>query len=281
MSGPRDGHTATSLARGAVLVAGGWAGEGRPPSASAELYEPERDKWSAVGDMQTARGGHAAAALGGDRVLVAGGWVSRGRYTAATEIFDPASGSFASGPDLPYAADALDAVALPDGQVLVAGGRVQPGVASDAAVLIAPDGTLRMVGPMLQPRFKHVMVALPSGSVLVIGGTADDRVLLDSTEIFDPSKEKFSAGPTLVHGRYKMAGAATVLPDGRVVVAGGGAGVELVDPVLGTSRSIDGDNVVRSFSTVTLIGDQVRIVGGYDERISLTRSDLAIPLDQL
>lgn len=49
----------------------------------------------------------------------------------------------------------------------------------------------------------------------------------------------------------------------------------------GTSRSIDGGKVVRSFSTVTLIGEQVRIVGGYDERIRLTGSDLAIPLDQL
>lgn len=281
LSGPRDGHTATALAGGAVLVAGGFAGEGRPALATAELYDPESGTWSDVGDLQTARGGHAAAAFGRHRVLVAGGWVGSGQYTSSTEIFDLATGSFAAGPDLPYPTDALDAVALPNGDVLVAGGRLQGDIASDVAVVIAADGTLRRVGALLQPRFKHVMVALPGGNVLVIGGTADDRVLLDSTEIFDASTETFRAGPRLVHGRYKLAGSATVLPDGRVVVAGGGTGVELIDPVQGTSRSIHADNVVRSFSTVTVIGDQVRIVGGYDERIRLTLSDLAIPLDQL
>ena len=125
------------------------------------------------------------------------------------------------------------------------------------------------------------MVTLPSGQALVIGGTTDDQDLLADTEIFDPATDEFRPGPRLRNGRYKISGAA-VLPDGRVVVAGGGSGVEVIDPSTGISRPVPEAGQGRaSFSTVGLSHGTLRVIGGYDEAIRLTGTDLAIPLDRL
>lgn len=268
----RDSHTAVQVADGTVVVAGGFAAEGTPPLDSVEILEPRAAAWQTVGDLVTARGGHAAAALGGDRMLVAGGWVAPQTYTNTTEIFDARTEQFRPGPDLPVAVDGLAASSLDDGSVLVTGGQRRPGVASARAAVVTPEGELRVVGPMLHARFKHVSVTLPSGEVLIIGGTDDDQRLLNSTEIFDPSTGTFRAGPTMTTGRYKLSGSAAVLPDGRVVVAGGGSGVEVLDPSRLTSeRLLDIPPMRSSFSTVNLVGDaDLLILGGYDENIALT-----------
>ncbi len=282
LSDARDAHTATLLPSGGVLVTGGFSGEGVPPLSSAEVFDPGAGSWSPVDSLATGRGGHAAARLGTDRVLVAGGWVRSRTYTAETEVFDPASRSFGPGPALPVAVDGLEAVALVDGRVLVTGGQRAPGVATDQAVVVAADGTtLDVVGPLDTARFKHTMVALADGRVLVIGGTTDDVTLLTSTELFDPATGSFSPGPELRHGRYKLAGGATLLPDGRVLVGGGGEGLEVIDVDAGASSVVNAASGIASFGTVSLSGDTVLVVGGYDRQIDLTRRYLAIPLTAL
>ena len=84
------------------------------------------------------------------------------------------------------------------------------------------------VGRLREARFKHALVPWVDGTVLVVGGTSDDRRLLDSTEVFDPRTSSFRPGPRLAHGRYKLTGGVAALPDGRVVVAGGGPGAEVI-----------------------------------------------------
>jgi hypothetical protein len=281
MGTPRDGHTATLLTDGRVLVVGGFSGEGQPPLATAEVFDPEADTWQQVGDLAVARGGHAAALLGDGRVLVAGGWVSSGTYTASTEIFDPASGELTSGPDLPQAVDGLAATTLADGSVLVAGGQSAPGVASDLAVRVFADGSASRAGSLRRARFKHALVTLPSGTALAIGGTSDDERLLRSTEVYDPAADRFGPGPTLRGGRYKLAGSAAVMADGRVVVAGGGPGVEVLDPRTGRSTQVPGGPSWASFSTVGVVGPRLRVIGGYDQQIRLTDTDLSVALSDL
>jgi hypothetical protein len=279
MRDARDVHTATLLGSGDVLVTGGFSGEGMPPLASAEVFDADTGTWQPAGALSLQRGGHAAAVLGSGRVVVAGGWVRSRTYTATTEVFDPATGTFTAGPDLPVAADGLEAVALDDGRVLVAGGQSAPGVASDQAVVIAADGiTLEVVGPLTTARFKHTMVVLDDGRVLVIGGTPDDIELLTSTEIFDPDTGTFQPGPDLIHGRYKMTGGAALLPDGRVLVGGGGDGVEIIDLEAGLSTEATIASGVSSFGTVTLAEEVVLLVGGYDDRIRLTERFVVAPL---
>lgn len=278
----RDGHTATLLADGDVLVAGGFAGEGTPPLAGAEIFEGDTGTWHPVGDLALGRGGHAAALLGDGRVVVAGGWVGRGTRTATTEIYDPASERFTPGPDLPVAVDGLAATSLDDGSVLVVGGTPDGGSASSVAIRIRSDGSAERVEDVTTPRFKHTAVLLPSGQALVLGGTSDDRHLLRSTELFDPLLNEFRAGPELVWGRYKLSGSAAVLPDGRVVVAGGGPALEVVDVDRARSEVVTAADIAwASFSTVGVARGRLVVIGGYDRDINLTDTNIDLAVSDL
>src|SRR5438309_9733664 len=55
----RNGHTATLLPNGKVLVAGGQ--NGNSILTSAELYDPASGTWSATGSLTTARSVHRRA----------------------------------------------------------------------------------------------------------------------------------------------------------------------------------------------------------------------------
>jgi hypothetical protein len=171
---------------------------------------------------------------------------------------------------------------LGDGSVLVVGGTPDGGSASSASIRIHADGSAEQVDDLATARFKHTAVLLPSGEALVLGGTTDDRHLLRSTEIFDPVVNDFRAGPDLVSGRYKLSGSAAVLPDGRVAVAGGGPGLEVVDVARAGSEAIDQAGADwASFSTVGVARGRLVVVGGYDRDIRLTDTNIDLALRDL
>ena len=278
----RDAHAAVPLADGRVLVVGGFAAEGSAPLASAEIFDPSSGRWTTTGSLALGRGGHAAALLGDGRVLVAGGWVGPSTYTDSTEIFDPATGSFTPGPRLPQASDGLAAASLGDGCALVVGGHVGEQVASAQAAEVCPDETLTPVESLATGRYKHGAVVLESGEVLVVGGTADDINLLRSSEVFDPASRTFRRGPDLLSGRYKLTDSIVALPGDRAVVAGGGAGVEILDVPAGRARTVPSlAGGRRSFSTMGVTDGRLVLVGGYDEAIRLTRTYLTAPVADL
>jgi len=70
----REEHTATLLPNGKLLVAGGTDGRGKV-LASAELYDPGRNRWTSAGSMAATRIDHTATLLPSGKVLVAGGLV--------------------------------------------------------------------------------------------------------------------------------------------------------------------------------------------------------------
>src|SRR5215475_9250839 len=91
---PRYNHTATLLADGRVLAAGG-AYEGFDTDlSSAELYDPATGTWSVTGSLASVRESHTATLLPNGKVLVAGG-IIRGGYDiplTGSELYDPATG---------------------------------------------------------------------------------------------------------------------------------------------------------------------------------------------
>jgi hypothetical protein len=277
MAGPRDGHTATLIGDTVVLV-GGFSGEGEGALDSVAVYRASTGELRALDPLAVARGGHAAAPLPDGRVMIVGGWVASHTYTSAAEIVDPKGGPPVRVPDLPYAADALDSVALADGRILVTGGQVRPAEATNqAAIFDSVSGTWTSVGPMNTPRLKHFSVLLEDGRVLVMGGTPDDKNLLATTELFDPGTGTFTDGPSLAEARYKMPGGAVVLDGHRVLIAGGGRSVEILDLASGVSTIVESFAGRGSFTTVNVLGSAgVLVLGGYDDRITLRRQYLVL-----
>jgi hypothetical protein len=123
-------------------------------------------------------------------------------------------------------------------------------------------------------RIFHTATLLPDGKVLVAGGCLEDWCLdddpLDSAELYDPNTGAWSATGRLNKPRARQT--ATLLPDGRVLVAGGDyfgnpASYELYNPATG-SWSVTGPLTQRDSHTATLLADgKVLVAGGYDGHI--------------
>jgi hypothetical protein len=122
-------HTATALADGRVLVAGGYhldlgVGRGRllTPLAGVEIYDPARRVWYAVASMQTPRARHAAVLLPDGRVLVLGGYYLDPLATG--ELYDPRRNRWSDA--APLSMPRFDhAASLAGGQIVITGGMNQ------------------------------------------------------------------------------------------------------------------------------------------------------------
>lgn len=118
-----------------------------------------------------------------------------------------------------------------DGKVLIVGGNVRSGLATPSALAEVIDlndafPVWQTVNPMTFPRRQHNATLLPDGTVLVTGGSRfpgfDNAAgAVFTPEIWDPVTEQWT--PVAAHDRYRgYHSMALLLPDGRVLVGGGG-----------------------------------------------------------
>jgi N-acetylneuraminic acid mutarotase len=218
-------HTATLLADGNVLVAGGYSGPGLVVTATAELYDPATGVWSRTGSMQAARYAQAAATLADGRVLVAGGLGPSNPMLASAEIYDPASGGWSSASAMSTARAHPTATSLPGGTVLVAGGCgdvscLSTGISS--AELYNPStGAWTPTGSLMVGRGEHTATLLPGGQVLVAGGCCEPQteISLSQAELYNPATGVWS--PTGPMAAARSSQTSTLLPNGQVLVTGG------------------------------------------------------------
>jgi hypothetical protein len=112
---------------------------------------------------------------------------------------------------------------LPDGTVLVAGGESGYGTTTLASLYTPSTDTWRVMTPMLVPRQDHTMTLLPDGTVLLAAGR-DDAGTLNSVEIYDAhAGDNGQSRFTAALANDRRIPTATLLPDGTVLLAGGGS----------------------------------------------------------
>jgi len=192
MTTPRSLHSATLLADGKVLLAGGGAGfDCLPVAQSAELFDPATGTFSPTAGVPVAPlWGHAAGALTGSTVLLAGGELDCGlgttlAGTTSAQRFDEASGTFTALAPMgaPHGVGAL-ATSLSDGRVLVAGGwaGASPAVSGEMFDPIASH--FSDAGLLMAPRAFHIQVALGDGEVLLAGGETTASAATSTAELF-------------------------------------------------------------------------------------------------
>ena len=182
----------------------------------------------------------------------------------------------------PLTADGTrQAILLEDGRVLLVGsGTVQnTGAEFGVAELFDPatDQVTRLADdPIIRTWTPRGTVRLADGRVLRTGGmqTTDPEggQRPAPTEIFDPAAESIITIGQLVHPRSFHT--ATLLKDGRVLIAGGEdsigesdgptASAELFDPATGSFRAIDPMQRARTDHQATLLDDgRVLLTGGF------------------
>ncbi len=133
-------QTATLLADGRVLVAGGFGASGSLPIADAEIYDPAANGWTSVASMAVARDVAAAASLPNGNVIVVGGSAA-GTRIASTELFDPVQGRWSGGPPLAVARAYFALVVLGDRRLLLIGGDDDRGDALRSTEILTPPSS--------------------------------------------------------------------------------------------------------------------------------------------
>jgi len=226
MSVARADHTATLLANGTVLLAGGSNSAGG--LASAEVFDPQAGTVTSVGSMFRDRFDHTATLLPGGGVLIIGGESQgAGGIAFSVERYDPQSRTFTTQPQAGWLLTnrrGHRAALLGGGQVLVTGGLTSGRQPTPRAEIWDPGSQLfsYTANPMAAPRVHHTATAtaLPGGPVYVIGGrSAFSGGELESVEIYDPATRRFAPGGSLWAPRSGHT--ATLLTCGRILVAGG------------------------------------------------------------
>ena len=224
MATPRTVHTATRLADGRVLAAGGLTIASRA-TATVELYDPGDGTWHPAGSMNVARSRHVAVLLADGTVLVAGGRQANGVSTSSAELYDPATDTWTPAASMSVARDNFTATLLRDGRVLVTGGVGGDGsgvVIEKSAETYDPlSGQWTSAGKLANRRFNHAAVRLDDGRVLVAGGAgpAGDCIYGATTEIFTPETGDWKTADPMASPRGLPA--LMLLPDGRALAAGG------------------------------------------------------------
>ncbi len=122
------------------------------------------------------------------------------------------------------------AVLYGPGKILFMGGHDPPSDTVEAIDLNAPSPAWRFVSPMSVPRRQHNATLLPDGRVLVTGGSSgpgfnNRDVPVLASEVWDPVTESWTTWASLSAFRGYHS-TALLLPDGRVLSAGGNGAID-------------------------------------------------------
>lgn len=252
MTYARSLHTLTTLQDGTVLAAGGQnvSAENQQDFdiTPAEIYNPTTGVWSSGGIINHARVEHTASLLSNGKVLIAGGRrPSGGLFQTVAELYNPVTHTWQDTGMMLTERAGHKAVTLNNGKVLVVGGEFSSPDLVTAEIYNPATGTWALTGSLNIFRQNFALVAMADGKAMAIGGYSDAPLnngshgYLDTTEIYDPATGNWTLGPRLNYER--SAAVATLLSDGKIMVAGGRGNVpygtyvsnaEIYDPTSNT-----------------------------------------------
>jgi hypothetical protein len=239
MTGGRWYPTNTVLSDGSMLVASGSTDTSFAKNPLSQVWQPSSGTWRDLTDA--ANETVNAEALGVDlyprSFLVSGGSVFKVGPDQSTWFLDPAGGgAWSPGPLSAFGLRAYGSAVMYDvGRVLiVGGGDPDPDPDDDATAsaevidLSHPSPAWAPTGSMTAARRHLTATVLPDGSVLVTGGTGrpgfnNEANPVLAAELWSPGTGSWTtlASMEVTRGYHSTA---LLLPDGRVVSAGGGQG---------------------------------------------------------
>ncbi len=207
---PRTGHTATLLANGKILVAGGFDPAAPTTPLSAELVDAVALTATVVAGGPVDHLQHTATRLANGWVLIAGGQEVSNPSNVVDHslVFMPelgAAGAFTSTTPMMGTARAFHGASLlGDGHVLITGGvTAAAGNATTSAELFLPETlSFTSVASMGTARAEHSSTAISCGAVVIVGGRADSTNYIDTIELypFDNAVPVIAAAVTATSG---------------------------------------------------------------------------------
>jgi hypothetical protein len=285
-----SGHS--QLADGRILVAGGY----NPNSlgaANANIFDPVTLSWSALPNMAYRRWYPTSTTLPDGRALI-----TSGAQTCLTcladvpEIFDPATGLFTTLPTarlgIPYYPFMF---VLPNGTVINAGANENPAATS---ALDLTTNTWTTVDPNVKDG--HSAAMYEPGKILKTGTAADSgesgpaaatAYVLDATQ---PSPAWRQVAPMAFPRAFHNT---TLLPDGNVLVTGGGRTLdgydvgnsvfdaELWSPITETWQTLSRAAIPRLYHSTALLLPDARVLvagsGNDGPAVDQTRAEIFSP----
>ena len=283
----RNGHTATLLPNGKVLVVGGNSRVGDQTGIvpTAELYDPATNTWTLTASPISARASHTATLLPNGKVLIAGGRDANDANFSAingVEIYDFVTNGWVSAGPLLMARASHTATMLPSGKVLVVGGYSDGDVGATTAEVYdfaTNKSTIAATPPI--GAYGGSATLLSSGSVLLVAeGFKSDPTAVST--LYNSNTDTWTSAVSLSASHTFHS--ATRLSNGKVLIVGGARIgvrpfisptdiVELYDPQSNTWTVTNPlpQGPRMSHTTTILSTGAVLVVGGAVEVVLHTR----------
>jgi hypothetical protein len=229
MNLPRWYPTLTELSDGRYVAISGNSTDVSHWADTPEVYDPATNAWTLLSKISTSQVHEEEYPFsylipGGNVLNIGPSEDTTHELNVGAQTWTPVGGQsgVVNGSSVQY---------LP-GKILYSGGAATvlstaPAQATTAVLdTNAATPAWRQTAPMISPRVYHTLTMLANGQVLAVGGgTSSDQHVITTgvlpTEIWDPTSEKWSAAAPIAAARNYHS-TAVLMPDGRVLVAGGG-----------------------------------------------------------